>query len=106
MKTAKEIIGIINSVKIPDVTNEVDRITEEFAKQALSGKRRINIVVKLPNDTDLVNQIYIKYVDQVRDMLHKLGFYTSFLKSEEWSPDYIIVSVDRLSWMEMNLSWW
>lgn len=106
MKTAKEIINIINSVKIPDVTNEVDRITEEFSKQALSGKRRINIVVKLPNDTDLVNQMYIKYVDQVRKMLHKLGFYTSCLKGEEWGPDYIIVSVDRLSWMEMNLSWW
>ena len=50
--------------------------------------------------------MYIKYVDQVRKMLHKLGFYTSCLKGEEWGPDYIIVSVDKLSWMEMNLSWW
>jgi hypothetical protein len=50
--------------------------------------------------------MYVKYVDQVREMLHKLGFYTSCLKGEEWGPDYIIVSVDRLSWMEMNLSWW
>lgn len=38
MRTAKEIMDIINSVKIPDVTSEVDRITEEFAKQALSGR--------------------------------------------------------------------
>jgi hypothetical protein len=106
MKTAKEIMDIINSVKIPNVTSEVDRITEEFAKQALSGRRRINVVVKLPDNTNLVNKMYIKYVDQVREMLHKLGFYTSCLKGEEWSPDYIIVSVDRLSWMEKNLSWW
>ena len=106
MRTAKEIMDIINSVKIPDVTSGVDRITEEFSKQALSGRRRINVVVKLSDDTNLVNQMYIKYVDQVRKMLHKLGFYTSCLKGEEWGPDYIIVSVDKLSWMEMNLSWW
>jgi predicted DNA-binding protein (UPF0278 family) len=106
MKTAKEIKDIINSVRIPDVTNEVDRITEEFAKQSLSGRRRINVVVKLPNGVDLTCHMYVKYVDQVREMLHKLGFYTSCLKGEEWGPDYIIVSVDKLSWMEMNLSWW
>lgn len=106
MKTAKEIMDIINSVRIPDVTNEVDRITEEFAKQALSGGRRINIVVKLPNDVDLMGHMYIKYVDQVREMLCKLGFYTSCLKSNEWGPDYIVVSVDKLNWMEKNLSMW
>lgn len=104
MKTAKEIKDIINSVRIPDVTNEVDRITEEFAKQSLSGRRRINVVVKLPNGVDLTCHMYVKYVDQVREMLHKLGFYTSCLKSNEWSPDHIVVSVDKLSWMEKNLS--
>lgn len=106
MKTAKEIIDIINSVKIPDVTNEVDRITEEFAKQALSGKRRINIVVKLPNDIDLDSHMYVRYVHQVREMLHKLGFYTSTLKSCEWGNRYIIISINPLNWFTRNLSWW
>lgn len=107
MKTAREIMEIIDSVRIPDVTNEVDRITEEFAKKAKSGLSEIDVDVKLPEGVDLTNTLYVEYINRVREYLHKLGFYTSCIKYDDYDGHkYIEVSVYKLGWLDRNFKFW